>query len=128
MDCPETYLDLLERYQTLFVGGLGFLGVIATLIVNVIIRRRQQAAELEHKRQAVRTALAEEFKFTFTLVGGSDRRYLIPNIVGGDAHNGSEGETSIPSYNGGPYGGNNPPGNVGGPTTSPPAGRCGDGA
>ena len=27
-----------------------------------------------------------------TLVGGSDRRYLIPNIVGGDAHNGSEGQ------------------------------------
>ena len=55
-----------------------------------------------------------------TLIGGGDRRYLIPNVVGGDAHNGSEGETSIPSYNSGPYGGTNPPPNVGGPTTSPP--------
>ncbi|MCH8921886.1 MAG: hypothetical protein IIA67_01920 [Planctomycetes bacterium] len=52
-----------------------------------------------------------------TLVGGADRRYLIPNIVGGMSH----GELTTESeYTGGPYGGTNPPPNVGGPTKRKP--------
>ena len=52
-----------------------------------------------------------------TLVGGSDRRNLTPNVVGGDAHNGSEGETNDPSFTVGPYSGTNPPPNDGGSFT-----------
>jgi len=55
-----------------------------------------------------------------TLISGGDRRNLIPNVVGGNAHNGSNGETSDPSFTVGPYGGTNPPPNVGGPTLSIP--------
>ncbi len=53
-----------------------------------------------------------------TLIGGGDRRWLIPNIAGGD----SAGElTQEEPYTGGPYGGTNPPPNIGGPTNRVPS-------
>ena len=60
-----------------------------------------------------------------TLLSGSDRRELIPNVVGGNASDPitGEGEGEItPGFvcTNGPYGGNNPPPNTGGPTTDVP--------
>lgn len=52
-----------------------------------------------------------------TLIGGGDRRNLIPNVVGGNA---AGPLTGRPIFRDGPYGGHNPPPNTGGPTTAPP--------
>ncbi len=51
-----------ERFQTATVGVLGFAGVIATLIVNAWLARRDQELALQHERTTVRTALLEELK------------------------------------------------------------------
>ncbi len=53
-----------------------------------------------------------------TLVGGGDRRNLIPNVAGGNA---AGPLTGAPVFTEGPYGGTNPPPNTGGPTLAPPA-------
>lgn len=52
-----------------------------------------------------------------TLISGGDRRNLIPNVAGGDA---AGPLTGVPIFTDGPYGGINPPPNVGGPTTATP--------
>ena len=52
-----------------------------------------------------------------TLIGGGDRRNLIPNVAGGNA---AGPITGVPVFTGGPYGGTNPPPNKGGPTTALP--------
>jgi hypothetical protein len=53
-------VDLVERFQTLVVGITGFAGVIASLVVNAWLARRQQAQRVEHERDVLRTALRAE--------------------------------------------------------------------
>jgi hypothetical protein len=55
-------LDWLNSYQTLLVGGIGFAGVIVTLLVNAKISRDQRRHEIEHERATLRAALVAELK------------------------------------------------------------------
>ncbi len=53
-------IDLLEKFQTLVVGFIGFAGVIITLLVNAWTARRQRRYEIDHERGTLRVALIEE--------------------------------------------------------------------
>ena len=59
---PAQSLHWLERYQTLVVGGFGFLGVIITLFVNAWLARRERRHDLAKERRTLRVALREELK------------------------------------------------------------------
>lgn len=70
MDCSIT-LEYLERFQTLVVGVLGFLGVMATLWYNANLLRKQRTGEVakertlreenrKHERENLRVALLAE--------------------------------------------------------------------
>lgn len=50
----------LLPFQTFIVGGLGFLGVVVTLIVNASLARSQREAVATHERTCLRVALKEE--------------------------------------------------------------------
>jgi hypothetical protein len=52
----------LHTYQTLIVGGLGFAGVIVTLLVNARQTRKLRREERQHECQTLRVALLEELK------------------------------------------------------------------
>ncbi|WP_292363964.1 MULTISPECIES: hypothetical protein [unclassified Methylophaga] len=53
---------MIETYQTLIVGILGFLGVIATLIFNSKLSRDLRKDELKHERNSIRQALITELE------------------------------------------------------------------
>jgi len=55
-------LALLERFQTVIVGTLGFAGVIVTLFVNAYISRRQSREAREHEGDTIRQALLAELR------------------------------------------------------------------
>jgi hypothetical protein len=57
-----TFWTVLEDYQTLIVGALGFAGVISTLRYNARLAREQRRDERSHERQALRAALIEELQ------------------------------------------------------------------
>jgi len=50
-------ITLIKEYQTLIVGGLGFVGVIATLLTNARLTRRQYARQIERESSNVKAAL-----------------------------------------------------------------------
>ena len=52
----------MKDYQTLFVGVVGFAGVIITLLVNARQARKQRLEERCHERKTLRAALVEELK------------------------------------------------------------------
>jgi hypothetical protein len=54
--------DYFSKFQTLIVGGLGFIGVIATLAMNAWLGRRQHARQVQHERAVLRTALTAELE------------------------------------------------------------------
>jgi hypothetical protein len=54
--------EFVRQYQNLLVGGIGFAGVIVTLIVNARLARRQHERQVEHERTLVRVALRAELK------------------------------------------------------------------
>lgn len=51
---------IFDKYQTLVVGLLGFLGVICTIRMNARLARDQRERQLNHERAALRTALCAE--------------------------------------------------------------------
>jgi hypothetical protein len=53
---------LLEKYQTLVVGLVGFTGVIATLYANSRLDRMQHEREILHEERALRQALISELR------------------------------------------------------------------
>jgi hypothetical protein len=55
-------LTLLKDFQTLFVGVLGFTGVILTMVVNAKIQRSLQSAQRKHDTQSLRIALLVELQ------------------------------------------------------------------
>ncbi len=55
-------MDWLNNYQTLFVGVVGFAGVILTLLYNAKTARVQRDEEREHERKALRAALIAELQ------------------------------------------------------------------
>jgi hypothetical protein len=52
----------IKQYQTLIVGGLGFLGVMATLAFNAWLARRQHFRQIRHDANALRVALRAELE------------------------------------------------------------------
>lgn len=59
---PFDDVTIFSRYQTFFVGLLGFLGVMATLWWNARLARAARTATIDHDRAVIRTALQEELK------------------------------------------------------------------
>ena len=57
-----TLWTVIETFQNLIVGIVGFTGVIFTLWFNAKVARDQRRDELEHERATLRSALAEELK------------------------------------------------------------------
>ena len=80
---------LLEKYQTLFVGLIGFAGVIATLFQNARLNRKQHERDLLHERTTLRQAMISELRIledTFddrskTKAGGEYQDWLVPARV-----------------------------------------------
>jgi hypothetical protein len=58
---PEI-LDLIERFQTIFVGVVGFVGVIWTLRANARNTRAEHQQRLKTKQTTLRRILAAEFR------------------------------------------------------------------
>lgn len=56
----EILISNFDKYQTLVVGLLGFLGVIYTIRMNARLARDQRERHLNHERAALRTALYAE--------------------------------------------------------------------
>ena len=54
--------DFIKTYQTLIVGVLGFVGVVATLFINAWLQRKTERRRIEHETRALRIALIEEMK------------------------------------------------------------------
>jgi hypothetical protein len=55
-------VEIFAKYQTFFVGVLGFTGVIITMVVNAKTQRDLQSRQRQHDAQSVRTALRAELK------------------------------------------------------------------
>jgi hypothetical protein len=53
---------LLEKYQTIVVGLVGFTGVIVTLYANSRLDRKQHEREILHEERALRQALISELR------------------------------------------------------------------
>ena len=54
--------QLMKDFQTLFVGVIGFVGVIITLRINSRILREQHERSIRHDREVLKTALCAELK------------------------------------------------------------------
>src|SRR5262245_53443377 len=54
--------NVLQTYQALIVGGLGFAGVITTLAVNARLARKQEERKEHREARALRTALIAELR------------------------------------------------------------------
>jgi len=52
----------VRQFQTLIVGGVGFLGVMATLAFNAWLARRQHHRTVAHEQSVVRSALRTELE------------------------------------------------------------------
>lgn len=55
-------LDFIKQFQTLLVGGLGFLGVMATIATNAWLARRQHSRQVRHEARGLRAALRSELE------------------------------------------------------------------
>jgi hypothetical protein len=54
--------NFVLQFQTLIVGGLGFLGVMVTLFTNAALARRQHTRQIRHEANALRIALRAELE------------------------------------------------------------------
>ena len=51
---------MLQAYQTLIVGTLGFIGVILTMLANAYMQRKQYERKILHEANSLRVALKTE--------------------------------------------------------------------
>lgn len=56
----EWILCMIQSYQTIFVGLLGFAGVIITMLANAAMHRNQLNRKLLHEANSLRTAIKSE--------------------------------------------------------------------
>jgi len=75
------------QFQTLIVGGVGFIGVMATLAFNAWLARRQHDRAVSHEQTAVRVALhaelealAEMYRDRIAMLGESEQGYTGANV------------------------------------------------
>ena len=74
---------VVNEYQTLIVGGLGFFGVMVTMAFNAWQSRQQLREELRHERQAMRVALIEELKiYRDSLISNAQKKEAAENSEG----------------------------------------------
>ena len=59
---PDTLLATIKEFQSLFVGIIGFGGVMLTIWLNASQARKQRQDERQHNRATLRTALIAELK------------------------------------------------------------------
>ena len=110
---PERAFVSCSQANTVQVFDPGTRALLSTIDVNC---EEPRALAVSPDGSSVYVAVFRSSNAT-TLIGGGDRRNLIPNIAGGNA---AGPLTGVPVFTGGPYGGTNPPPNTGGPTTAPP--------
>ncbi|MCC6891075.1 MAG: hypothetical protein IT536_21315 [Hyphomicrobiales bacterium] len=55
-------MNFISAHQTLIVGILGFIGVMATLAFNARLARKAEDRKIAHERRVLRVALVEEMK------------------------------------------------------------------
>ena len=55
-------IDLLDRFQTLVVGALGFIGIIVTIATSAWLTRRQYSRQIKHEGDMLRVALRAELE------------------------------------------------------------------
>jgi hypothetical protein len=82
-----TLRTLVQEFQTLTAGTIGFAGVIITLVVNAWYAREQRREERRHECHTLRAALMEELKINReTLVSNMnkvrDSAYDLPEAGG----------------------------------------------
>jgi hypothetical protein len=58
---PEI-IGMVKEFQSLIVGVIGFTGVIATLLTNALLARRQHAGQVRHESDVLRAALIAELQ------------------------------------------------------------------
>lgn len=56
----SSVLGYVEKFQTLLVGAIGFMGVIATLLTNAYLARRQHERYVAHESTVLRVAILAE--------------------------------------------------------------------
>lgn len=56
------FLDIFERFQTFFVGILGFTGVVFAIFINARIVRKDYKHRIMNERTTLRTALTAELR------------------------------------------------------------------
>lgn len=59
---PELIYNFLDTYQALFVGCLGFIGVILTICFNAKTQRDLQSQQRKHDIKSIRIALLTELR------------------------------------------------------------------
>ena len=59
----EYLVPIIERFQTLIVGLIGFIGVIITISKNAKQSRDQEVQRNTHERESIRGALYSELEF-----------------------------------------------------------------
>lgn len=55
-------IDFLDRFQTLVVGALGFIGIIVTIATSAWLTRRQYSIQIKHEGDMLRIALRAELE------------------------------------------------------------------
>lgn len=69
---PEV-VDLIERFQTVLVGAVGFIGVIWTLRTNAKLASVERQQQIQTRRSALRRVLAAELRnYSHALKGNLD--------------------------------------------------------
>ncbi|KPH92148.1 hypothetical protein AMS57_01050 [Pseudoalteromonas undina] len=58
--------ELLQKYQILIAGCLGFVGVIVTILANGFFSRQQHKRELKSKENSVRVAIRSELEINLS--------------------------------------------------------------
>lgn len=75
----ELIVNFVERFQTMIVGALGFIGVIGTLRANAQSARIEHQRQLDTKRSTLRRILAAEFRNYSHALKGNTQAW-VPDI------------------------------------------------
>jgi hypothetical protein len=77
----SVWLWWAQQFQGTIVGGVGFAGVIATLIANAQLARRERDSTARHERQTLRIALIEELKVLRLMYVGNAKACIDNSIT-----------------------------------------------
>lgn len=69
---------ILQKYQILIAGSLGFLGVILTIATNGYFNRRQHIRELNQKKNSIKAALVAELEVNLSTFKARAEEFSTP--------------------------------------------------